>query len=70
LEGYYITLAKPKRKAIPISFCDNIINHEQKDFLKILDHYIIPNILIQVNESIEKFFTLMVECPLEQSYVV
>jgi hypothetical protein len=28
LEGYCITLAKPRKKAIPTSFCNNIINHE------------------------------------------
>jgi hypothetical protein len=73
LEGYYITLSKPKRKKIPTSFCNNIVNHETKGFfLKYLfyAHYIISNILIQVNEGIAKFFTLMVECPLEQNYVV
>jgi hypothetical protein len=36
LEGYRIALTKPIRKTIPTSFCDNIVNHEIKDyFLKI-----------------------------------
>jgi hypothetical protein len=45
------------------SFYNNIINHETKElFLTYLfhAHYIIPDILIQVNEGIAKFFTLMV----------
>jgi hypothetical protein len=65
LERHYITLAKPRRKAIPTSFCDNIINHETKEFLKIYlfyAHHIMSYILIQINEGIAKFFTLMVEC--------
>jgi hypothetical protein len=69
LEGYYITLTKPRRKAIPTSFCNNIVNHETKEvFLRYLfhAHYIIPNILIQVNEGIAMFFTLMVECHLNK----
>jgi hypothetical protein len=41
-------------------------------FFKYLFHaqYNMPYILIQVNESIAKFFTLMVEGPFEQSYEV
>jgi len=27
-------IAKPKRQAIPASFCDNVINHETNEFLK------------------------------------
>jgi hypothetical protein len=36
---------------------------KQKDFLKYIFHvqYIMPYILIQINEGIAKFFTLMVE---------
>ncbi len=69
MEGYCIALVKLRRKAIPRSFCDNIINHETKEFLlKYLfhAHYIMSDILIQVNESIAKFFTLMVECHLNK----
>jgi hypothetical protein len=73
LEWYCIPLTKLRRQAIPTSFCDNIINLERKEcFLKYLFHvhYMMPNILIQGNESIAKFFTLMLEGPLEQSYGV
>jgi len=69
LEGYCIALAKLKRKTILTSFCDNIVNHETKEFFKSYlfhAHYIMPNILIQINESIAKFFTLMVECHLNK----
>jgi hypothetical protein len=55
LERYCIALTKPRRKAIPTSFYDNIINHETKElFLRYLfhAHYIILDILIQVNEGI------------------
>jgi hypothetical protein len=31
---YCITLAKPKRQAIPTSFCDNVVNHETNELLK------------------------------------
>jgi hypothetical protein len=64
LEGYYIALAKPRRKIIPVSFCDNIVNHETKTYLKkylFHAHYIIPYISIQVNEGITKLVTLMVK---------
>jgi hypothetical protein len=64
LEGYYIALAKPKRQTSPASFCDNIINHERKKcLLKYLfhAHYMMLEILIQENEGIAKFFTLMLE---------
>jgi hypothetical protein len=64
LKRYCITLAKPRRKAIPTSFCDNIVNHGVKEFfLRYLFHvhYIIQDILIQVNESIAKLFALMVK---------
>jgi hypothetical protein len=69
LEGYYITLTKPRRKAIPTSFCNNIVNHETKEVFLIYlfhAHYIVPNILIQINEDIAMFFTLMVECHLNK----
>jgi hypothetical protein len=69
LEGYCIALTKPRRKAIPTSFCDNIVNQETKNiFLRYLfhAHYIMPNILIQINEGIAKFFTLMVKCHLNK----
>jgi hypothetical protein len=69
LEGYYIALTKPRRKAIPTSFCNQIVNHETKElFLRYLfhAHHIIPNTLIQVNGGIAKFFTLMVECHLNK----
>jgi hypothetical protein len=73
LERYCITLAKPKRQTIFASFCDNIVNHETKKcFLKYLFHvhYMMLDILIQGNEGIVKFFTLMLEGPLEQNYGV
>jgi hypothetical protein len=65
LERYCITLAKPRRKAIPKSFYNNIVNHETKTFFKrylFHVHYIMLDILIQLNEGNAKFFTLMVEC--------
>jgi len=31
-------------------------------------HYMMPNILIQENEGVIKFFTLMLEGPFERSY--
>jgi hypothetical protein len=71
LEGYYIPRTKLRRQAIPTSFCDNIVNLETKEcFFKYLfhAHYMMPNISIQGNEGIAKFFTLMLEGPLEQSY--
>jgi hypothetical protein len=34
LEGYYIALTKPGRKTIPTSFCNNVVNHETKEFIK------------------------------------
>jgi hypothetical protein len=45
---------------------------KRKDFFKYLFHvqYNVPYVLIQVNESIAKFFTLMAESPLKQSYGV
>ncbi len=64
---------KPRRKTIPTSFGDNIINHETKDFLKrylFHAHYIMLYILIQVNEGNAKFFTLNLEGPFERSYGV
>jgi hypothetical protein len=64
LEGYCIALAKPRRKVIPTSFCDNIVNHETifKKIKLFHVHYITPNIFIQVNEGIAMYFTLMVKC--------
>jgi len=64
LDKYCIALAKPRRKAILVSFCNNIVNHETKEcFLKYLFHAhdIMPYILIQVNKGIAKVVTLMVE---------
>jgi hypothetical protein len=64
LERYCIALTKPRRKAIPTSFYDNIINHETKEcFVKYLFHayYIMPDILIQINEGIAMLFTLIVK---------
>jgi hypothetical protein len=54
LEGYCIALEKPRRQTLLTSFCDNIVNHEGKDFFKrylFHVHYIMPYILIQVNEA-------------------
>jgi hypothetical protein len=34
MERYCIALAKPRRQALPTSFCDNIVNHDKKEFLK------------------------------------
>jgi hypothetical protein len=54
---------------MPTSFCNQIINHETKEFfLRYLFHvhHIIPNIFIEVNEGITKFFTLVVECQLNK----
>jgi len=73
LEGYCIALAKSRRQALPTSFCDNITNHETKEcFLKYLFHvhYMMLDILIQENEGIVKFFTLMLKGLLEQGYGV
>ncbi len=64
-----MALTKPKRKVIPTLFCDNIVNFETKKFFSrylFHVHYIILDILIQVNEGIAKFFTLMVECHLNK----
>jgi hypothetical protein len=69
--GYCIALAKPRRKTIPTSFCDNIINHEIKFFFwryLFQHHYIMPKILIQVYEGSAKFFTLMLEGSSKQNY--
>jgi hypothetical protein len=68
LEGYYRALTKPRRKTIPTSYWDNIINHETKDFLnKYLfhAHYIMIDILIQINEGNAKVFMLKLEGPFE-----
>ncbi len=64
LEGFCITIPKPRTKVILASYCNNILNHETKRyFKKYLFHarYNMPYILIQVNEGIAKFFTLMVK---------
>ncbi len=65
MEGYYITIPKYKRKTILASYCDNILNYETKGhfYIKNLFHvqYIMPYILIQMNESIAKLVALMVE---------
>jgi len=64
LQKYCIAIPKPRRKAMLASYCNNNLNHETKGyFLKYLfnDQYNMPYILIQINESIAKFFTLMVE---------
>jgi hypothetical protein len=45
----FIALAKPRRQALPASFCDNIVNHERKDFKKkylLHAHYMMLDILI------------------------
>jgi hypothetical protein len=34
LEGFCITIPKPRRKTILASYCDNILNHETKGFFK------------------------------------
>jgi len=73
LEGYCITLEKTRKQALFTSFCDNIVNHETKEcLLKYLFHvhYMMLDILIQENEGIAKFFTLMLEGLFEQSYRV
>jgi hypothetical protein len=61
LEGYYIALAKPRRKTITASLCNNII--KQIMFCKFLFHayYLMLDILIQINESIAKLFTLIIK---------
>ncbi len=64
MQRYYIAIPKLRRKTILALYCTNILNHEIKGyFLKYLFHtqYNMPYILIQVNESIAKFFTLMVQ---------
>jgi len=63
LEEYCIALPKPKRKTILVSYCNNILNHGTKGFFKkklFYAQYNMPYILIQVNESVEKKFTLKV----------
>jgi hypothetical protein len=65
---YCITIAKFRKQVIPTSFYDNIINHETKEcFYKYSfhAHYMMPDILIQKNEGIAKFFTLMLKGPLK-----
>jgi hypothetical protein len=50
-----MALAKPRRQAIPTSICNNIVNHETKEFLKKFlfhAHYMMANISIQENEGI------------------
>ncbi len=73
MEGYCITLIELRRQTILTSFCNNIGNHETKEyFLKYLyhAHYMMPDILMQGFEGIAKFFTLMLESPFEQNYGV
>jgi hypothetical protein len=65
---YYIIVAKFRRQVIPASFYDNIVNHETKEcFLKYSfhAHCMMPDISIQKNEGIAKFFALMLEGPLK-----
>jgi hypothetical protein len=62
-------IPKPRKKVVLTSYCDNILNHETNGFFeKYLFHvqYNMLYILIQVNEGIAKFFTLMVEGQLNQ----
>jgi hypothetical protein len=62
LQGYCIAIAKPRRKVVLASYCNNILNHKTKGyFLKYLFYvqHNMPYILIQINEGIAKFFTLM-----------
>jgi hypothetical protein len=64
LEGFCIAIPKLRKKTILASYCNNILNNETKGyFKKYLFHvqYNMPYILIQINENIAKFFTLMVE---------
>jgi hypothetical protein len=69
LERYCIALTKPRKQVIFASFCDNIINPETKHLKYLFHaHYMMLDILIQVNEGIAKFFTLLLEGPLEQNY--
>jgi hypothetical protein len=71
LQGYCIAILKPRRKAILPSYCDNMLNHEMKGyFLKHLfpAQYNVSYLLIQINESIAKFFTLMLEGPYKPSF--
>jgi hypothetical protein len=66
LQGYCIAIPKPRRKVILTSYCNNILNHGKKGYLlKYLFHvqYNMPYILIQVNENITKFFTLIDALP-------
>jgi hypothetical protein len=64
--GRCIALTKPRKQAIFASFCDNIINCETKHLKYLFHaHYMMLDILIQVNEGIAKFFTSMLEGPLE-----
>jgi hypothetical protein len=66
---YCIALTKPRRKKIPTSFCDNIVNLETKEFFlksSFHAHYIMLNILIQINEGIAKFLKLTIECHLNK----
>jgi hypothetical protein len=69
LQGYCIAIPKPKKKVSLASYYDNILKNETKRyFLKYLFHvqYNVPYLLIQANESIAKFFTLMVESHLNK----
>jgi hypothetical protein len=58
LEVYYTILTKPRRQAIPTSFCDNIINHEIKTVFKNIYSMLTiwcQNILIQGNEVFQSY---------------
>jgi hypothetical protein len=66
--AYCIALAKHRRKEVPTSFCNDIVNHEtNKCFLNFYSMFTIScQIVIQVNEGIAKKFTLMVEGDLNE----
>jgi hypothetical protein len=60
----FIALIKPRRQALPASFCGNIVTHERKDFFKkylFHAHYVMLDILIFKNEGIAKLFTLVLK---------
>jgi hypothetical protein len=57
-----MTIPKHKRKTIPTSYYDNILNHETNGHIYIFHvQYIMLYILIQIIECIAKLVTLMVE---------
>ncbi len=64
MEGYCITLPKPKRKLIPAPYSDNNLNHDTNKYLKKnLFHvqYIMPYVVIKINGDIAMLVTLMLE---------